>query len=127
MPNKSHSFFWAWALLLLAVFFVAISNDSLWIDEALTATKARAVTLGDWWRRMADEKMSDVQMPLYMILIWVQAKAFGSGEWVLRALNLPWLVAGSMAFLQSFPQNPQRIAAGERTAELAPSGIVTSD
>ncbi len=112
MPNESRSFFWAWALFLLAVFSVAISSDSLWIDEALTATKARSLTLSDWWRRMADEKMSDLQMPLYMILVWAQAKIFGSGEWVLRATNLPWLVAGGVAFLQSFPQKNQRIAAG---------------
>jgi hypothetical protein len=98
--------------LFLVVFAVAISNDSLWIDEALTATKARATTLGDWWRRMADEKMSDLQMPLYMLLVWALAKIFGTAEWALRALNLPWMIAGGVAFLQSFPQKKQRLAAG---------------
>lgn len=43
MPSESRSFCWGWALLLLAVFAVAISGESLWIDEALTATKARAI------------------------------------------------------------------------------------
>jgi hypothetical protein len=112
MPSEARRWCWGWTLLLLAVFTVAISGESLWIDEALTATKARAATLGDWWQRMADEKMSDLQMPLYMILVWAQVKIFGAGEWVLRAMNLPWLVAGGVAFLQSFPQNSQRIAAG---------------
>ncbi len=98
--------------MLLVVFAVAISGESLWIDEALTATKARTATLGDWWRRMADEKMSDLQMPLYMFLVWALAKIFGTGEWALRALNLPWMIAGGVAFLQSFPQKSQRFAAG---------------
>jgi len=112
MPTESRRWAWGWALLLLVVFAVAIGNESLWIDEALTATKARTATLGDWWRRMADEKMSDLQMPLYMFLVWALAKILGTGEWALRALNLPWMIAGGVAWLQSFPQKNQRVAAG---------------
>jgi hypothetical protein len=114
MPSESRSWYWGWTLLLLAVFGVAISGESLWIDEALTATKAALPsTLGDWWQRLASEKQSsDLQMPLYMFLVWAQAKFFGSGEWALRALNLPWMVAGGMAFILSFAQPIQRIAAG---------------
>lgn len=42
MPTESRSFCWGWVLLLLAVFAVAISGESLWIDEDLTATKVSA-------------------------------------------------------------------------------------
>jgi hypothetical protein len=40
---------------------IAISGQSLWIDGALTASKAEQPTLNTWRQAMADEKTSDLQ------------------------------------------------------------------
>ncbi len=100
MPDRSASSGVSGALLLafcLLASLVAISNQSLWIDEALTAMKAQQPTVGDWWRAMLEEKGSDLQMPLYMLYIWGFVKIFGSSEWVLRAANLPLFLPGLIA------------------------------
>jgi hypothetical protein len=102
---------WWWVGILL-VYTAAISSESFWIDEALTGTKAREATWGGWWRRISGEKMSDLQMPFYMASMWGYAKIFGTGEWTLRMMNLPWMVIGVGAFMRSFTQNHQRAAAG---------------
>ena len=101
---------WLWGLLALAVCFVAISSQSLWIDEAFMARKASQPTLADWWRMMPEGNGSDLQMPLYMIYMWSFAKIFGSGEWTLRAANIPWFVVGAAVFISVLPK-PQRLAA----------------
>ncbi|MBE2202993.1 MAG: hypothetical protein IAE94_01455 [Chthoniobacterales bacterium] len=71
--------------------FVAVSPQSLWIDEANTATKALAPDWEAFVSAMVTEKGSDQQMPLYMVLIWLWEKAVGSSEFALRALNIPLL------------------------------------
>ena len=48
---------------------------------------------------MVAEKMSDLQMPLYMAYVWGWARLFGAEEWVLRAANLPWFIGGLLAYL----------------------------
>ncbi len=84
-------------LLCFLAAVAAISSQSLWIDEALTAMKAQQPTLAGWWRAMVAERASDLQMPLYMIYVWGWVKVFGASEWMLRAANLPWFLAGIMA------------------------------
>ena len=83
--------------------FVAISSRSFWIDEAATAVQAMQPTLGSWWQLLVQEKTAHLQMPLYMLYIWGCEKLFGSGEWTLRLANLPWFVAGAVAFILAFP------------------------
>ena len=100
---------WVWALPALAVCFVAISSQSLWIDEAFMARKAAQPTLADWWRMMPEGNGSDLQMPLFMIYLWGFAKIFGLGEWALRAANIPWFAVGATAFISALPK-PQRVA-----------------
>ncbi|MCS7338276.1 MAG: hypothetical protein NZ739_08595 [Verrucomicrobiae bacterium] len=87
-------------VLCLIAPLLAISDASLWIDEALTAVKAQQPTLSDWWRAMVQERASDLQMPLYMLYMWGYEKVFGSDEWVLRAANAPLFVAGAICFLR---------------------------
>src|SRR5580704_15398813 len=87
---------WVWAAAVL-VGLLAITRQSLWIDEALTAAKAAQPDLGGWWRAMLVDKASDLQMPLYMAYVWGFAKIFGTSEWALRAANIPWFVAGIFA------------------------------
>ena len=88
-------------LLLVTAGWVAVSGQSLWIDEANTALKAGQATLTDWWRTLVSEKGSDLQMPLYMLWIWACEKCFGSEEFALRAVNLFWFVPGVLAFARA--------------------------
>lgn len=85
--------FWAMILTLCAG-LLAISNQSLWIDEANTAM---AVIQPDWEAftdKLVQEKHSDLQMPFYMTYLWGWEKVFGHGERALRLANLPfWLIA----------------------------------
>jgi len=74
------------------VALVAISSQSLWIDEANSAVKASAETWGDFLARMLGDRNSDLQMPFYMAMLWAWEKAFGHSEFALRAMNLPLFV-----------------------------------
>lgn len=87
------------ALIALSAGAVALTHQSLWIDEAHTAIRASQPTLPTWWRTMVAMSGPDVQMPLYVTYMWLWEKMFGHGEVALRASNLPWLVAGVVALL----------------------------
>lgn len=52
-----------WLLFALAflISLLAINGQSLWIDEALTAWKAKQPTLAGWWHAIVEEKASDLQ------------------------------------------------------------------
>ena len=107
--NQPQTKFWPWVALALAVGFIAVSTQSVWIDEAFMAVKARQPTLSDWWREMFEQKGSDLQMPFYMVYMWGFVKIFGLGEWALRAANIPWFAAGAAVFISVFPR-PRRFA-----------------
>ena len=96
-------FLWA---LLLACCIVAVDNQSLWTDEAGTALIARKPTFEEWFRQLtfthSSFRASNIQMPLYMFGAWVYAKLFGTSEIALRAFNIPWFLAGAIAFIKSF-------------------------
>jgi len=101
---------WRVPLVLLAVLglcAVAISSQSLWIDESYTALKAQQTTLPNWWHEMRRAGGSDMQMPLYMLWIWVCEKFFGSSEIALRAVNLFWVLPGLMAFWFVLARQPR--------------------
>jgi hypothetical protein len=102
---------WVWGVLALVVCLVAISGQSFWIDETLTGLEAGKPTLGGLWQRIIYEKGSDLQMPLYMVYIWSWARAFGTGEWALRAANIPWFVGGVMVFVAAMPSS-RKVAMG---------------
>lgn len=96
---------WPWAILALLVCLIAISSQSLWIDEAFMASKASQPTFAAWWHEMRNGSGSDLQMPLYMLYVWAFAKIFSVSEWALRAANIPWFVAGVAAFIPAFPKS----------------------
>lgn len=85
------------AILALAVGAMFISRQSFWMDEAGPAFKALLPTLKDWWAMTLRLGGSDVQMPVYMFLLWAWEKVAGPGEFILRAINLPWLVLAVLA------------------------------
>jgi len=94
--------------LALAISLAALSAKSLWIDEALTAVKAMQPNFHSWWQAMLQERTSDLQMPFYMFYMWAFEKVFGANEWTLRFANLPWFVAGAVAFIHSLPAQYHR-------------------
>jgi hypothetical protein len=97
-------------LLALLVGVLAVSNQSLWIDEAQSATKAMQPSLAQWWTTMVHDKGSDLQMPFYMFYLWAWAKLFDTSEIALRAANIPWFAAGLLALVWAFPQEPSRMS-----------------
>ena len=84
---------------------VAVSSQSLWIDEANTALKTVQPSLGSWWVTMVREKGSDLQMPFYMLCAWAWEKIFGASEYALRASNIPWFAVAAVAMMSIFPKN----------------------
>ena len=98
----------AFAAAALAISLVAISRRSFWLDEAATVVHAIQPTLAAWWQQLVQEKAANLQTPLYMLYIWGCGKLCGSGEWTLRLANLPWFVAGAVAFIMAFPPRDRR-------------------
>ncbi len=82
----------------IVLIFSAISNQSIWIDEAMTANYARMETSGELFRSLWRDKKSEAQMPLGMYLAFLGEKLFGHSEYALRIPNLLWLSLGIWAF-----------------------------
>ena len=78
------------ALVVAAIIgIVAISNDSFWIDEGGTGYTTMQPTISAWWNSMLWERNSNMQLPLYLLVLWAWGQCFGLGEWTLRMFNLP--------------------------------------
>jgi hypothetical protein len=73
----------------IVVGFLATTSQSLWIDEANSAIKAMAPTLAAFVESMKSDRGSDLQMPLYMYMLWGWEKVAGHSEFALRAMNIP--------------------------------------
>lgn len=83
---------------------IAVSGDSLWIDEGLSATKAIAPTVGAAWQELITEGSTNMHMLLYMFCLWAWEKLFGSSEWSLRAMNIPFFMLGVTALWLASPK-----------------------
>jgi len=122
-PRTSPFGDWPTILAIAAVVVVGcvgISGRSLWIDEACTATKAVPPTLGGWWQALSQDRSADAQMPLYMFYVWGWARIFGSSEWSLHSANVPWFLAGAVAFILAFPVGDRRRVAAACVVLLCP-------
>jgi hypothetical protein len=90
------------ALVFVALIgMIAVSNQSLWIDEGNSAMKALQPSFVLFWEKIKELGGSDLQMPLYMFLLWAWEKVCGHSEFALRALNIPFftLSAGILLYL----------------------------
>lgn len=88
------------AFLILAtagVGLTAITTQSLWMDEGSGAFKALIPNIKEWWAMTLRLGGSDVQMPVYMFLLWCWAQLGALSEFALRAINLPWLIIAVLA------------------------------
>ncbi len=97
-------------VLSLVAGFTAVSRESLWIDEANSALKAMQPSLASWWGIMLAEKGSDLQMPLYMLHLWVWEKFFGHTEFALRSVNILWFCIGQVALCCALRRHPRAAA-----------------
>lgn len=88
---------WALVLVTLVVGAAAITRQSLWMDEGSSAFKALMPTLGSWWEMTRRLGGSDIQMPVYMFLLWCWTQLGALSEFALRSMNLPWLLLGALA------------------------------
>jgi hypothetical protein len=100
--------FWTWFLVGLAftVSFASISAQSLWIDEGNSAYRAIQPTLADFWATNIQFGGSDLQMPGYMLSLWTWEKIFGSSEYALRAMNIPFFLVSVFSALFLFKTPP---------------------
>ncbi len=97
--------FWGLLALLILASLVAISNQSLWIDEAVTAWQAGLPSLKECWQQQIADHGSELQMPLFMVYLWSWEQFFDANEWSLRFSNLPWLILGFAAWLKASSHN----------------------
>lgn len=98
--NRNENFIQAAALLFVTLIaVVAVSNQSLWIDEGNSAMKAIQPSFVLFWEKMKELAGSDLQMPLYMGLLWVWEKIFGHSEYALRAQNIPFFALSAAVLL----------------------------
>jgi hypothetical protein len=85
-----------WILATIAP-LLAISHDSLWIDEALTARFVTAPTVKVFEKQITTGTTSERQMPLYIVYVWIWQKLFGKSEISLRLASYPWFLIGQLA------------------------------
>lgn len=108
-------------LLTVGLSTIAITNQSLWIDEANTAKKALAPTIFEWRRLMHTERGSDVQMPFYMGYAWVWNRVAGvRPEWLFRFSNVFWMLLGQAAMLAALRNRPRMATAQALVLALNP-------
>jgi hypothetical protein len=85
-------------LLLMAgisvLLCLCISNQSLWMDEAIMAYFASHGGPAAMFSTVTSlrEGSADPQMPLYIFYLWGWAKFFGTSEYALRAANMPFAI-----------------------------------
>ncbi len=97
--QKSLGISWLLLLVSLAISVVAVSRQSFWIDEANSGFKAIQGTFSAFHALMLQERGSDLQMPVYMGMLWAWEKIFGPSEFWLRAMNIPFFLAAQASVL----------------------------
>jgi hypothetical protein len=87
-----------WLLTALLLLPLAISSDSLSLDEGDTAMYALEPSPAAFCQRLWSDRQADCQMPLGMLSAWIGGKILGTDtEWRLRAVNLVWGAAALLA------------------------------
>jgi hypothetical protein len=95
-------------LLQVAVMLLAISNESLWIDEFWTAHFAALGSFKDFFELLLVPSGS--QTPLHFLHFYLWGQVAPAGEFVLRLANLPLFVAGQAALYFALRDYPRPFA-----------------
>ena len=89
-------------LVLPATFGLAITHQSLWMDEGYTVWFASHKSIGSFFSTLIGlpGATGDPQMLFYLLYMWGWVKAFGESEVALRAANIPFaiLFMGTMSW-----------------------------
>jgi uncharacterized membrane protein len=97
---QNNNFIQVAALVFVALIgVIAVSNQSLWIDEGNSAMKAIQPSFMLFWEKMKELGGSDLQMPLYMGLLWAWEKILGHSEYALRSLNITFFTLSAAVLL----------------------------
>jgi len=99
---------------------VAISSQSYWIDEGLSLIVAMAPNPGEAWKYAQAVSGSTLQMPFYQVYLYLWHKWIGGGEWAMRASNIPWFLAGQLAFLLLLRHRPKLALTASLLALVSP-------
>lgn len=123
-PNPPVMLSWSVILATLAasvaVAGFAISNQSYWIDEAVSLIVATAATPAEAWHYMLRVEGSTIQMPIYQAYLFLWHKAFGISEWAMRASNIPWFVFGQLGYLVMLRHRPRVALVSAGLAAVCP-------
>ncbi len=82
-------------ILQVLVMSLAISSESLWIDEFWTAYFAEVSSLRQWVELILIPSGSQTPIHFFQYFIW--GRLFESTEWTLRLANLPLFVIGQLS------------------------------
>lgn len=96
------------ALSQLAVMLLAISNESLWIDEFWTAHFGALPSFREFYELLIVPSGS--QTPLHFLHFYLWGLVTPPGEFVLRLANLPLFVAGQLAVFWALRDYPRKFA-----------------
>lgn len=81
-------------LLILLMGLAAVSNDSLWMDEGKRLYHAQEGT----WKVLSDGMGQDMQ-PLFFLQEWAWGNALCFKDWVMRGMNVPFLLLAAGYFM----------------------------
>jgi hypothetical protein len=96
------------ALTQIAVMLLAISNESLWIDEFWTAHFAAMSSFNAFYELLLVPNGS--QTPLHFLHFYLWGLWNPPGEFLLRLANLPLFVLGQLAVFWALRDYPRKLA-----------------
>ena len=96
------------ALSQVAVMLLAISNESLWIDEFWTAHFGAMASFKAFYELLLVPSGS--QTPLHFLHFYLWGLVAPAGEFFLRLANLPLFVAGQLALYWALRDYPRKFA-----------------
>ncbi len=103
---RKQTYYGVIAFCAVVVGALAVTNQSLWIDEGAAALKAMEPSLGGWWHNLRTEGNSNLQLIGQLFYLWGWEKIFGASEISLRVSNIPFLAGGVCAL--AWGMSPQR-------------------
>ena len=78
------------ALMFSSISWLMIAPQSFWMDEIGTYHMISSPSLGPVFHNLAEDRSSDSEMPLFMVLAWGWKSLVGTGETALRSFNMLW-------------------------------------
>ena len=85
-------------VLMVLALTLAIRTESFWTDELSSAFLASQNT----WQHLVSclgSLGSEAQMPLHIVWLWFWSRFFETGEWALRAANIPWAILAVVSWI----------------------------